>query len=170
MDRLRVALWGSLVFLFLTVPAGLSLAENRVGGFGRMSFAQGQRRHRGMGPEAPWISIMLRHRSELDLTAEQVATLEKLRSDFGQQVAPKQEDLRNTEAEIARLLPEKTVDLVQVRAKIEEAERLRAEFRYLRIEALENGKSVLTAEQRDKLKNLASSGHGRFRRPHGQPS
>jgi Spy/CpxP family protein refolding chaperone len=113
---------------------------------------------------------MLRHRTDLNLTAEQVATLEKMRSDFQQRVDPKQEELKNTEAEIARLLRENAVDLVRVKAKIEDAERLRAEFRYLRIEALESGKSVLTSEQRDKLENLASSGRGRFRRPHGEAS
>ncbi|HEV8343692.1 MAG TPA: periplasmic heavy metal sensor [Candidatus Binatia bacterium] len=170
MDRLRAALWGSLVFLFLTISIGSSLAEDRVAGVGRAPFARGESGHRGIGSEAPWISIMLRHRTDLNLTAEQVATLEKMRSDFQQRVDPKQEELKNTEAEIARLLRENAVDLVRVKAKIEDAERLRAEFRYLRIEALESGKSVLTSEQRDKLENLASSGRGRFRRPHGEAS
>lgn len=169
MDRFRAALWGSLVFLFLTVPVGFSLAENKPG-VDRMAFARGEGAHRGIRSEAPWISIMLRHQTELNLTAEQVTTLEKMRSDFQQQSGPKQEELKDTEAEIARLLREDAVDLAQVRAKIEEAEKLRAQFRYLRIEALEAGKSVLTSEQRDKLENLASSARGRFRRPQGQAS
>ena len=37
-----------------------------------------------MGSEAPWISIMLRHRDQLYLTGEQVATLEQMRSGFEQ--------------------------------------------------------------------------------------
>lgn len=170
MDGLRAVLWASFVFLFLTIPVGFSLAENAADGVGRKPFARGERGHRGMSAEAPWISIMLRHGTELNLTAEQVATLGKMRSDFQQQMGPKQEELRNTEAEIARLLQENPADLVQVKAKIEEAERLRAEFRYLRIEAVEAGKSVLTSEQRDKLKDLASSARSRFRRPQGQAS
>jgi Spy/CpxP family protein refolding chaperone len=123
-----------------------------------------------MGSEAPWISIMLKHRTELNLTAGQVSALEKLRSDFERQAGPTRVDLENADAEIARLLQEKPVDLARVKNKIDEAERLRAEFRYLRVEALENGKAVLSAEQRHQLENLASSFHGRFRRPQGQPS
>lgn len=172
MDRLRATLWGNFVFIFLMISVGPSLAaaEERDERAGGGSFAQVQGRHWGMGPEAPWITIMLRHRSELSLTAEQVATLERLRSDFEQQVTPQQADLQNAEKEIARLLQEKPVDLAQVRAKIDEAERLRAEFRYLRIETLEKGKAVLTAEQKDKLENLTFSGHGWFRRPRGEAS
>jgi len=113
---------------------------------------------------------MLRHRTQLDLTAEQVATLEQLRSHFEQRVSPRQADLRSAERGLERLLQENPVDLGQVRAKIEETEKLRAEFRYLRIETLEKGRAVLTAEQRDKLKDLTFSRHGRFRRPRAEAS
>ena len=47
---------------------------------------------------------------------------------------------------------------------------LQSQLRYLRVEALENGKSLLTAQQRDQLKNLASSRHPGFRKPQGQSS
>lgn len=172
MDRIRATLWGSFVFIFLMISGGSSpaLADDKAGGAVGRSFEQARRRHGGMGSEAPWISIMLRHRDQLNLTGEQVATLEKLRSDFEQQIAPTQEDLRNAESEIARLLHESTVDLAQVRTKVEEEGKLRAEFRYLRIETLEKGKAVLTAEQRDKLKNLTSSSRGQFRKPQGETS
>ena len=172
MDRIRATLWGSFVFIFLMISGGFSpaLAEEKAQGAAGRSFEQARHRHGGMGSEAPWISIMLRHRDQLNLTGEQVATLEKLRSDFQQQVAPAQEDLRNIEGEIQRLLQDNPVDLGQVRAKIEEAEKFRAEFRYLRIETLEKGRAVLTAEQRDKLKNLAFSSRGRSRKPQGEAS
>ena len=172
MHRVRATLWGSLVFIFLMISVGSSpiLADERGERAGKRFFDQAQQGHRGMGSEAPWISIMLRHRDQLNLTGEQVATLEQMRSGFEQQVVPTQENLRNAESEIARLLQENTVDLAQVRAKIEEAGKFRAEFRYLRIETLEKGKAVLTAEQRDKLNNLTSSSHGRFQRPQGETS
>lgn len=172
MARLQATLWGIFAFLFLMISIGSLpiLADERGERAGKRLFAQAQQRHWGMGPEAPWIGIMLRHRSQLDLTAEQAATLEQLRSDFQQQVAPTQEDLRNAESEIARLLEEGPVDLAQVRTKIEGAERLRAEYRYLRIETLEKGKAVLTAEQRDKLKNLTLPSHGPFQKPQGENS
>lgn len=165
-------LWRSFVLAFLMISIGSlpASADEAAAKGGERPAGRAHQSHRVMGPEAPWISIMLRHRSELSLTSEQVATLEKLRSGFQQQVAPTQEDLRNTESEIARLLQEPTADLAQVRSKIEEAEKLRSEFRYLRIEALEKGKAALTAEQRDALKTLTLSGHGRLRKPRGESS
>lgn len=165
-------LWRNFVLAFLMISAASSpaLADEAAAKGGERPAGRAHQSHWTMGPEAPWISIMLRHRSELSLSSEQVATLEKLRSDFQQQVAPTQEDLRNTESEIARLLQEPTVDLARVRSKIEEAEKPRSEFRYLRIEALEKGKATLTAEQRDTLETLSLSSHGRFRKPQGENS
>lgn len=172
MGKFRGAFWGSLVFIFLVIFVGSSpaSADERGDAVGRGSFEHARYRHWGVGFEAPWISIILRHRSQLGLTAEQVATLERLRSDFGQQTAPQREKLRNAEMEIRRLLRDSPVDLDQVKAKIDEAEKLRAEFRYLRIETLEKGKSVLTEQQRDELRNLISSRRDRFRRRRGEPS
>ena len=40
----------------------------------------------------------------------------------------------------------------------------------LRVEALENGRSVLTVQQRDQLKNLGSLRRHNFRKSPGQPS
>jgi len=61
-------------------------------------------------------------------------------------------------------------DLIQIKAKIQEAEKYRSELRYLRVEALENGRSVLTAQQQDQLKSLVRSIHDQFRKQPGQPS
>jgi Spy/CpxP family protein refolding chaperone len=126
--------------------------------------------HRMMGAEAPWISIALKHQSELGLSPDQVATLEKIRTNYQDQGKPLQEQLRATESEIAALLQVTPANLIQAKAKIEQAEKLRSQLRYLRVEALENGKSVLTAQQRDQLKNLVSSRHPGFKKPQGQPS
>ena len=129
------------------------------------------RMHRMAATEAPWISIALRHKSELNLSADQVANLEKVRAHYRDQTAPIQEELRTTEREIAALLQETPANLIQAKLKIEQAEKLRAQLRYVRVEALENGKSLLTTQQRDQLKNLASSRRpGGFRKPQGQSS
>jgi multiple sugar transport system ATP-binding protein len=49
--------------------------------------------------------------------------------------------------------------------------KLRADLRYLRVEALENGKTILSAQQRDQLKNLFMSRHQGMIKPNkGQPS
>jgi Spy/CpxP family protein refolding chaperone len=132
----------------------------------------GQRaRIRAFAHEAPVISLALKHKNELNLTGDQVSNLEKIRTDHQKQAGPLQEQLRGVENELATLLQESPANLIQVKLKIEEAEKLRSELRYLRIEALENGKSILTAEQKDQLKNLLASSHRGFRRPHqAQPS
>jgi Spy/CpxP family protein refolding chaperone len=123
-----------------------------------------------MQGEAPWISIALRHQSELNLTPDQVANLEKIRTLYRDQSTPIQEQLRAVEGELASSLQETPANLIQAKLKIEQAEKLRSQLRYLRVEALENGRSVLTAQQRDQLKNLASARRHNFRRSQGQPS
>jgi hypothetical protein len=61
-------------------------------------------------------------------------------------------------------------NLIQIKSKIQEAEKYRSELRYLRVEALENGRSVLTSAQQDQLKTLVRSRHGHSHRPQGQSS
>jgi Spy/CpxP family protein refolding chaperone len=126
--------------------------------------------HRMLGVEAPWITIALRHQKELSLNPDQVTNLEKIRTLYRDQSAPIQEQLRVTESEITGVLQETPANLIQAKLKIEQAEKLRSQLRYLRAEALENGKSMLTAQQRDQLKNLVSSRHPGFKKPQGQPS
>jgi Spy/CpxP family protein refolding chaperone len=126
--------------------------------------------HRMFGAEAPLISIALKHQTELNLTGDQVATLEKIRTQYRSQTTPIVEQLRSVEGEIRSLLQQSPANLVQVKLKIEEAEKLRSDLRYLRIEALENGKSVLTTAQQDQLKSLSASMRQNFHRSHGQAS
>jgi len=128
------------------------------------------RMHRMFGVEAPWVSIALRHQKDLSLSPDQVATLEKIRTQFRDQSTPIQEQLRAIESDLAASLQETPANLIQAKLKIEQAEKLRSQLRYLRVEALENGKSVLTAQQRDQLKNLVAASHPGFKRPQGQPS
>ncbi len=130
------------------------------------NFAHRHGMHRRFGAEAPLISIALRHRTELDLTADQVATLEEIRARHRDQTTPTREQLRTIEAQIRSLLHESPANLLEIRQKIEEGEKLRAELRYLRIEALENGRSVLTQHQRDQLRGFIASRRG-FHRPQG---
>jgi Spy/CpxP family protein refolding chaperone len=104
------------------------------------------------------------------LNSDQVANLEKIRTLYRDQSTPIEEQLRATESEINGALQETPANLIQAKLKIEQAEKLRSQLRYLRVEALENGKSVLTAQQRDQLKNLVSSRHPGFKKPQGQPS
>lgn len=173
MNRVQVFLFGGAVLALSTVavvssPIAVNADPERAG---KGAFGQRARMHPMLGHEAPWISIALKHKSELNLSPEQVSNLETIRTNYQSQTAPIQDKLRAGESEIATLMQESPANLIAVKSKIEETEKLRSELRYLRLEALENGKSVLTAQQKDQLKNLLASGHRGFRKPQpGQPS
>jgi len=113
---------------------------------------------------APLISIALKHKTELNLASDQVANLEKIKSHYTSQVTPIHQQLTANEKEIAALMQQSPANLIQIKAKIQEGEKYRSELRYLRVEALENGKAVLTAQQQDQLKTLVRSQHERFRK------
>jgi Spy/CpxP family protein refolding chaperone len=162
MNKFRATLFGSFIMTGLLFVAGPVLVPADA------DAERPKRTHRMRwmaGPEAPWISLTLKHRADLNLTSDQVSTLEQMRSEFEQQAAPIQSELRNVEREIVRLLRESPVDLAQARVRIEESEKLRSELRYLRIEALDKGKAVLTTDQKDRLKELVTSSHRQHRRP-----
>ena len=126
--------------------------------------------HRMSGAGAPLISIALKHRTELNLSNEQVVKLEEIRTHYQNQTAPVQQQLRGIEGEIADLRQQSPANLIQIKLKIEQTEKLRSELRYLREEALENGKSILTAPQQEQLKTLAGSKRRGLRKPQGQAS
>jgi Spy/CpxP family protein refolding chaperone len=151
------------------VRTGMAAAPEGSGPGGK-PFAQGRQMHGGFGDGAPLISIALIHKTELNLTSDQVGNLEKIRTNFQNQVTPLNQQLRSTEKEIAGLMQQSPANLIQVKTKIQEAEKLRSELRYLRVEALENGKGVLSQQQRDQLKTLVRSQHEQFRGRHGQAS
>lgn len=169
MRKFQLIFGSAALALSMISTTSLPIAAHGQTGTGEPGTAR-PRMHRMLGVEAPWISIALRHQKELSLNPDQVANLEKIRSLYRDQSAPIQEQLRVTESEITGVLQETPANLIQAKLKIEQAEKLRSQLRYLRAEALENGKSMLTAQQRDQLKNLVSSRHPSFKKPQGQPS
>ena len=169
MRKIQIFLGGAVLALSMISTTSLPMAAYGQAGPGEPGPAK-PRMHRMLGVEAPWISIALRHQKELSLSSDQVANLEKIRTLYRDQSTPIQEQLRATESEINGVLQETPANLIQAKLKIEQAEKLRSQLRYLRAEALENGKAVLTAQQRDQLKNLVSARHPGFRKPQGQPS
>ena len=142
-----------------------SFAQNET----KRSFARQRATDRMFGG-APLISIALKHRSELNLSNEQVANLEKVITHYQTQTAPIQQQLRAVESEIAELRQQNPANLIQMKLKIEQAEKFRSELRYLREEALQQGKSMLTAQQQDQLKTLVGSKRRSFHKPQSQAS
>jgi Spy/CpxP family protein refolding chaperone len=151
----------------LALPIALHADGEASGQFGRRHRPDAHHMFTG---GAPIISIALKHQNELKLTADQVASLEKTRTHYQSQTAPLHEKLKAVESELAKLMQETPANLIQAKVQIQEAEKIRSELRYLRVEALENGKMILTAEQRDQLKNMFMSRRGEHRRSQGQSS
>lgn len=125
----------------------------------------GWHRHGGWYGQRPLISIALRHRQELGLTSAQVQGLDKLRTDFQRDAIRRTADRRLAELDLRTLLrpdptdPTKAVDMAKVDAKVHEIERLRADLQISRIRAIEQGKALLTPDQRSKLAALLEQ-HG----------
>lgn len=104
--------------------------------------------------ERPLISLALQHGDQLGLSAEQVQRLEALRSDFRKEAIRRSADVQIAELELRELLRQDPVDLVKVEAALRKLEGLRTELRLTRLKAIEQGKAVLTPEQRQKLETL----------------
>ena len=119
--------------------------------------------------DRPLITLMLHGRGELALTAQQVETLERLRSEFQREAIRRDADLRVAEMDLAALRQREPVDLGQVEAKVREIERLRADLRVARIRAIEQGKAQLTPEQREKLRALLAESRSPIMQPGSAP-
>ena len=100
------------------------------------------------------ISLMLRNRERLGLTADQAKHLEQLRSDFAKESIRSEANLRIAELDLTSLLEAQPVDMPRVEAKIRDIERIRADLRIARVRSIEKGKAQLSAEQRRKLEEL----------------
>jgi Spy/CpxP family protein refolding chaperone len=111
----------------------------------------------GGGPEAerPWISLALQQRDQLGLTTDQVTQLESLRAEFEKEAIRRSADIQVAETELAELLRAEQVDLTKVEAALGQLEGLRTDLRLSRIKILEQGKALLTPEQRKKLVSLS---------------
>ncbi|HEU4343029.1 MAG TPA: hypothetical protein VFU31_15860 [Candidatus Binatia bacterium] len=111
---------------------------------------------------------MLRNRQQLDLSPQQVQDLEGLRDEYQRQAVRSEADIRVVEMDLQRLLKADPVDLEQVKAKLQEIERLKTELRLERIRAIEQGKALLNPNQREKLQALL--GESRYSRLAEQPT
>jgi Spy/CpxP family protein refolding chaperone len=170
MNRVRKLIIGGAAFaLAAVVGVNVPLASAQGTAPGQKPAMRGDRMTGGFGG-APLISIALKHKTELNLASDQVANLEKIKSHYESQVKPIQQQLTAIEKDIATLMEQSPANLIQIKAKIQEGEKYRSELRYLRVEALENGKAVLTSQQQDQLKTLVRSQHERFRKQPSQAS
>jgi hypothetical protein len=110
--------------------------------------------------ERPLISLMLDHRVELGLTPDQVSRLEALRTAFARESIKRDADIRVGEMDLATLLEQEPLDMGKVEAKLQEVSKLRTDLQIGRLRTLEQGRAVLTPEQRTKLKALLVTAGG----------
>jgi Spy/CpxP family protein refolding chaperone len=150
---------------------GAELAQQMQGRGGMGSMGGPMGRMMGDPFERPLITIMLHHRTELGLSADQVSRLETLRSDFTREAIRRDADIRIAELDLTSLLEQDPADLSKVEAKVREAAQLRADLRIARLRAIEQGKALLTPEQRTRLQTMLSGGmhHGPGGAPGGAP-
>ena len=166
----RTGIWFALLLL-VGASSPASAHQERTVGEGRHHGMMGggmmEMMHRGIGrgghhgmmghgdaAERPLISLMLENREELKLTPEQVQRLETLRSDFRKGSIKRSADLRVAELELEELRKKEPVDLAKVEAQVKRIETLRTEQRLSRIKAIEEGKALLTPEQRKRIETL----------------
>lgn len=119
------------------------------------------------GDDGPWISFALAQAQELTLTAEQVRQLTLLRDEFRREAERLVGEIRAAEAELLRLRSQTGVDLQAVEGKVRAVAGLEANLRLAQVKTLEQGKAVLSADQRQTLTSLAQSMgrmHGRMHR------
>ena len=125
------------------------------------------------GPRAMWrapLTMMLRHRDELGLSAAQVQSLDKLRGDFMREAIRRDADRKIARLDLGALLrpdpadPMKAVDMAKVEAKVREIEKMRADMQVARIRTIEAGKAQLTPEQRTKFAGLLAQMRTRWQR------
>lgn len=112
----------------------------------------------GVGPAGPGVEMLLRAREQLELTDEQVASLEALRDQMQSEMEPVREEMREA-AQQAR----------EAEREAREARREQMQAFRDRIEEMREGhrqrlEEVLTDEQRAQLEELAGQGMRGFRR------
>ncbi len=113
------------------------------------------RGHFGDSPgERPVITVMLAHKEDLGLSAAQVQSLERLRSEFQREAIKRDADLRVAEMDLAALLKADPVDMAKVEAKVREFEKARGDLRLARIRVIEQARALLSQDQRAKLAAL----------------
>jgi Spy/CpxP family protein refolding chaperone len=114
-------------------------------------------RNDGAGLERPLLTLALKNRTELGLSAEQEKSLQDLVDRFGKEADRSRSELRNAERGLASLLRNEPVDLSQVDTRVRAIEKLRADLRIARIQTIVDGLAALTPEQRAKLGALATA-------------
>lgn len=113
----------------------------------------------------PIITLMLGNREQLKLSSDQVKSLESLRSAFGKEATRITAEMRRTELELEELLEQEPVDLSRAEATIRKGASLLAELHIGQIKTIEEGKALLSPEQRKTLRSVIERTRTGYRGP-----
>jgi len=95
---------------------------------------------------------LLKHYKELGLTDEQVAKLKTLSLDFDRTKIRTEANILAAERELGSLVHDEKADMAAIEAKVKESEAFEAGLRVAAIKAKREAWSLLTPEQREKVK------------------
>lgn len=172
-NKMRTITIGILMLFALVLSSGGGVSsaqeapEVQMMGPGMMSPSHGTRGFHQASADRPLITFILEHKQELSLSADQVRSLEAIRSNFQQRAAQRVGEIEAGEAELEGLVTQAPVDLTKVEVSVRKIEGLRAALRLERIKAIDEGKSLLNREQQKKLEELLAEVGLRARRWRG---
>ena len=131
---------------------------------------RGRRGMRGPRPFSarPLVSIALRSHEELKLTDDQIKRLKDIRDAFSKKSVKERAEMKTRRIDLKRALDTEKIDLADVEKKIREISNMRVDLRIARLKAIQEGKSVLNAEQQKQLSKIARKRPGRGHRFHEQ--
>ena len=133
----------------------------------RFGGRRGMRRPRPFSAR-PLVSIALRSHEELKLTDDQIKRLKDIRDAFSKKSVKQHAEMKTRRIDLKRALDTEKIDLADVEKKIREISNMRVDLRIARLEAIQEGKSVLNAEQQKQLSKIARKRPGRGHRFHEQ--
>ena len=107
-----------------------------------------------------FVGMVLMNRQELGLTPQQVDSFRKLGMDSRRAAIRRRADLQLATLDLMSLRFSDPVDMGKIEAKVREIEKLKGDGSIARIRTAEAAKTQLTAEQREKLKNLRATRGG----------
>jgi Spy/CpxP family protein refolding chaperone len=118
-----------------------------------------------MGPGGPMFGDPERMKKDLGLTDEQVKKIAGINSEHKKKMLEYREKLAPREIQLERLLLEDAVDLAKVKSLLREISDLKVEVQMLRIQHRLDIEKVLTAEQKEKMRQhrkhmMGKKGHG----------
>ena len=116
----------------------------------------------------PLVSIALRNHEELKLSDDQMKRLKDIRDAFSKKAVKQGAEMKSRRIDLKRALDTEKVDLTDVEKKIREISNMRVDLRVARLKAIQEGKSVLNAEQQKQLSKIARKRPGRGHRFHEQ--